>query len=290
MPVTWGEVGREDLDHIDGGTAEAAARLLAERPADAPPFLLAVGFTKPHSPFAAPAPYFERHDLARVALPEFPADDRDDLPAPALQGAALTRDLAREDWAEILRAYQACVSYVDACVGRVLEALEASPHAANTIVVFTSDHGLLLGEHGLLLKDLLFEETTACPLIVAGPGASAGRSCARLVELVDLFPTLVELCGVALPAGLEGLSFAPLLSDPERPWKRAVFTYTREGTSVRTERWRFTSWGDAGAELYDHAEDPHEFQNLAGEEGSAPVLAEMRALLEGGWRAALPGR
>lgn len=291
MPISFGVAGKDDLDHIDGGFAEAAARILRERPAEAPPFLLAVGFTRPHSPFTAPAPYFERHAAARMPLPEFPADDLDDLPDAAFQGAALARGLSDEDLARILRAYYASVSYLDACVERVLSALEDSPHAGNTIVVFTSDHGLLLGEHGLLLKDLLFEEATACPLIVYVPALGAeGRSCSGLVELVDLFPTLIELCGLPQPGKLEGTSFAPLLRDPETPWKRAVFTHTRTASSVRTDRWRFTVHGSSGMELYDLEADPHEFVNLAGVEGSAEVLAEMRALLEKGWSAAVPPR
>lgn len=167
----------------------------------------------------------------------------------------------------------------------------------NTIVVFMSDHGYHLGEHGgLQHKMSLFEESARVPLIVAAPGKKASVASPRLVEYVDLYPTLTDLCGLPLPEGLEGASFAPLLSDPNRSWKKAAFTQVVtdkkkiNGRSVRTQRWRYTEWDDGkqGVELYDQENDPKEYRNLAKDPSQEAIVAEMKQLLHAGWKAALP--
>jgi len=185
----------------------------------------------------------------------------------------------------------------------LLETLERLKLQDQTVVVFLSDHGYHLGEHGgLWHKMTVFEEASRVPLIVAAPGKQPSVS-RRLVELVDLFPTLAELCGLPKPDGLEGLSFVPLLTAPDRPWKRAAFTMvshvgsvkgatyldpTKLGRTVRTERWRYTEWFDGSAELYDHDADPYECANLASAPQQAQAMAELKQVLAGGWKAALP--
>jgi len=186
----------------------------------------------------------------------------------------------------MIRSYYASVSYMDAQLGRLLEGLERSGRAENTIVVFFGDHGWLLGEHGQWQKMSLFEESARVPLVVYAPGAKGnGKASGRTVELVDLYPTLADLAGFELPAGLEGRSLRPLLADPRAAWDKAAYTQVKRGPimgrSVRTERWRYTEWDDgrAGAELYDHDADPGEHANLAGDPRHAETIARLKPLL-----------
>jgi uncharacterized sulfatase len=289
FPLIWGVEGEELVDQIDGRVAETVAQFLEERPEDGPPLFLAVGLTKPHSPYLAPKPYMGRIDPLQIELPASPADDWGDIPKAALDGAITGRDLDPEVWKKIIQAYYACGAYMDACVGRILEGLRASGRQDRTIVVFTGDHGQLLGEHGLWFKGRLFEEALACPLLVVTPdGRGAGASCAALIELVDVFPTLVELAGLPLPEDCEGTSLVPLLTDPGRAWKRGAFSQTPGGSSLRTEEWRLNLWDSGDVELYDHRNDPGEFVNRARDADSAQSVAELRKLLEAGWRGARP--
>jgi arylsulfatase A-like enzyme len=203
----------------------------------------------------------------------------------------------------MVHGYRASTSYMDAQVGRVLDELDRLGLREKTIVVFWGDHGWQLGEHGLWCKHTDFETATRAPLIMAAPQMkSAGQRTRALVEFVDIYPTLAELAGLPPPAHLEGTSFAPLLTEPTLPWKKAAFSQFlrpgRErfvGRSVRTDRWRYTEWtseGGAavGAELYDHENDPGENHNKAGEPDAAATVKEMSALLRAGWKAAAPPR
>ena len=286
----WQEIPSGDDGLVDGAHAKAAIEWLDQRGVEKP-FFLAVGFHRPHLPLVAPAKYFDLYPFADITLPEAPVDDEADIPAPARNGAvpgyALTA--TAEQRRAAIRAYLACVSYVDAQVGRILEALARRDLAEKTIVVFASDHGWHLGEHGLWHKRSLFEESARVPLIVAAPGMKAnGQRSASLVELLDVFPTLCDLAGAPRPENLQGQSLRPLLQDARATWREAAFTQARRGPkaeiwgrSVRTARWRCTEWdeGRRGLELYDHEADPREYTNLAADPRHAAQLAELRALL-----------
>jgi uncharacterized sulfatase len=288
--LSWQEIPCSDDDLIDGGHAKLAIEWLERRDASQP-FFLAVGFHRPHLPLVAPAKYFDLYPLDAITLPAEPTDDEADIPAPARNGAvpgyALTA--TPEQRRAAIRGYWATVSYMDAQAGRVLDAIKRLGLANNTIVIFTSDHGWHLGEHGLWHKRSLFEESARVPLIVSVPGMkSRGQTSAGLVELLDLFPTLCDLTGVPPPPGLEGKSLRPLLDDPRATIHDAAFTQARRGPnaefwgrSIRTARWRCTEWdeGRNGLELYDHDADPHEYTNLADDPQHAATLAELRAQL-----------
>ena len=282
--------GGADEEQTDGIGATEAIRLL-EAHRDRP-FFIACGFYRPHCPYVAPWRYFESIPLEQVTMPPISEAWRDRVPAPALASTSpwpwfgVTETQARES----KRAYWAAIQFVDAQVGRLLDALDRLDLAANTIIVFWSDNGYHVGENGLWKKQSLYENSARVPLIIAAPGQLArGRSSPRTVELVDLYPTLADLCGLTPPANLAGRSLRPLLDDPEAAWDRPAFTQVRRGAypghSVRTERWRCTEWdgGDAGIELYDYSIDPTEQHNLAGDPACASTLAALRALIRENW-------
>jgi uncharacterized sulfatase len=197
--------------------------------------------------------------------------------------------LPAEDLRRSIRAYYAAITFMDAQVGRVLDALHQLGLTSNTIVVFWSDHGYHLGQHGQWMKMSLFEGAARVPLVIAAPGHRQGAATGRVVELLDLYPTLADLAGLPRPAHVHGRSLRPLLIDPAAPWPHAAHTQVRRGgpgaqfmgRSVRTERWRYTEWdeGRAGVELYDHATDPHERTNLASDPRYAGTIAELRTVL-----------
>lgn len=283
----WQATNNRDEDEPDGTTAPRVVQLLETHPEK--PFFMAVGFDKPHLPFVAPRKYFELYPLAQIPLPNEPANVRKGVPRAAFPWT--TGSWRNEtEHRQIVAAYYACVSFIDAQIGIVLNAIDRLGLSGKTIVCFTSDHGFHLGEHrGLWRKSTLFEESARVPLIIRMPRVRGGQLCSRVVEHIDLFPTLVQLCGLPLPPGLEGRSIEPLLADPSRPWDKVAITFlVREtllgnvlGQSLRTDRWRYTEWdqGKRGLELYNHDQDAREFVNLAKNPQYAQTVAELKALL-----------
>jgi uncharacterized sulfatase len=297
--LSWLSVAGEDDEQTDAIGAAQALGLLGLHKSE--PFFLAVGFYRPHTPYVAPAKYFDLYPADKMPIATVDANHRQGVPAPAFGSAKKEQDTMTDQQRRLARqAYYAAISFMDAQVGRLLDALDRLTLADNTIVVFFSDHGYHLGEHGLWQKMSLFEESARVPLIIYDPRVkSNGRSVARTVELVDLHPTLADLCGIKAPEGLDGWSLRSLLDDSTAAWEKPAYTQVTRGTptttgettkkeqrlimgrSVRTEHWRYTEWddGEAGRQLYDHDADPHELRNLADDPKYAERAAEMRRLL-----------
>jgi arylsulfatase A-like enzyme len=277
----WGPLDVADAEMGDARLAAWAAGVLGRE--HERPFFLAVGLYRPHLPWFVPARHFDALPADAVELPPRRADDLADVPAAgrrlALKGGEDARIEEAGLRADAVRAYLASVAFADARIAELLDALADGPNAANTVVVVTSDHGYHLGEKEHWRKSTPWEEATRVPLLVAlPPGAetAAGARCARPVSLLDVYPTLLELCTLEPREDLSGTSLLPLLVDPEAPRAAPVLTTVAEGVhSLRSERWRYVRYADGTEELYDHASDPHEWTNLAGD----PALAEVRAEL-----------
>ena len=280
------EASTGDLEHADGMAAQSAIEFL-KRNRDKP-FFLGCGFVRPHVPLVAPARYFDLYDRDAMIAPVVPENDLDDVPRVIRDYKANSRyGVTPELHKGLLEAYYASVSYMDAQVGRVLDALDELELRNNTIVIFTSDHGYLLGHHHKFQKQHLFEESTRVPFIFSVPWMKEthGKATGHITELVDVYPTVVELTGVTPPDDLQGQSLLGILSDPAtKTWNKSMaFTISRSGgESIRTTDWRYTQWGfgKKGQELFDRKTDPGEFTNLANHPGHAGKLAEMKQLLE----------
>jgi uncharacterized sulfatase len=276
----------KDEEHTDGKVANEGIKLLEENKDK--PFFIAIGFYKPHTPYVSPVKYFDQYTMGQITLPQIPGDQLKLAPDLAFASTkpwpyfGVTVDQARE----CKHAYYAAISFVDAQIGRVLDSLVRLKLWDNTVVVFWSDHGYHLGEHGLWMKQSLFEESARVPMIICSPGQkSVGKVSPRTVELVDLYPTLADLTGFTPPKNLEGFSLKPLLDDPSAVWSHPAYSQTQHGQmghSVRNERYRYTEWGGGkgGIQLYDHESDPHEFKNLAGDPKFATLQSEMKKLLD----------
>lgn len=283
--MAWLDDDGVDTDQTDGKVANAAIEMLRAHSGKDKPFFIAVGFYRPHVPLVAPRKYFAPYPVAKMRI-------ADETPASLAEVPAYTKawnpdnfGMSATQQREIIRAYSAATSFMDAQVGRVLAELRRLGLDKDTIVVFTGDHGYLLGEHGQWMKNILWDEADHVPLIIRAPGVSgAARQSPRTVELLDLYPTLTELAGLPHYQRNEGVSLVPLLKQPRAAWDHAALSQVRGGRSVRTERWRYTEWeeGRLGAQLYDHDADPKEHHNLANDPHYASVVAELKAKLPKG--------
>lgn len=285
----WVAADGDDEDQPDGQIAAEAIKIIETK--GEKPWFLAVGFHKPHDPFIAPKKYFDLYPLDKLPV-HVPPPGRTTPPEVAV-GRGFEFDFTENDKKECLRCYLACMTFMDAQLGKVLDALTRNKLWDDTVVVFVGDHGYHLGEHGWWNKNTLFELSARVPLLVYDPGMKAGgKATQSIVELVDLYPTVAELAGVKVPAGLEGVSFRTLLDDPTEKVKEAAFTQVTRpkmmGRSVRTERWRYTEWdgGKAGVELYEPAKDPAGYFNLADKTAHRAAVRQMKQVLSDGWKAA----
>ena len=278
--VRWGPLACSDDEMFDGKTANWIIAEL-EKPQESP-FFLAYGLTKPHLTWEVPQKYFDLHPIDGIELPVVKEGDLDDVPA---FGKKLAREvydasgdrnfaalggdhqniIANKQWRKAVQGYLATISFADAQIGRVLTALEKSKYAENTIIVLWGDHGWHLGEKEHWRKHALWDVSTRTPLIISVPnGLRKGKLCHRPVSLIDLYPTLIDLCGLPERDDLDGQSLNPLLKNPTQEWNRPVLmTYGFKNHAIQTERWRYIRYVDGGEELYDHSNDPNEWTNLA---------------------------
>ncbi|HEX3870227.1 MAG TPA: sulfatase [Pirellulales bacterium] len=299
----------DEADEVYGDGQLAAKAIATLEQLKGETFFLGVGFHKPHLPFNCPQKYWGLYpaDTIHVAENAYPPKD---VPAPALHTwyelrsygtVPPTGDIPLEMKLNLIRGYKACVSFIDAQIGKVLDALDRLGLADNTIVILWGDHGYHLGENDVWTKMTNFELGARAPMIISVPGQqTTGRRSRALVEYVDIYPTLAELCSLPRPSHLEGTSFVPLLADPDRTWKTAAFSqYVRvgkekfHGRSIRTDRWRYTEWKNmaeeiVGIELYDHQTDPQENVNVAGDASQEQNVSQLKQQLYAGWKAAKP--
>lgn len=283
--MDWGVFPHRDEDKGDYQVASWAIEQIEQAPKDQP-FFLAAGFFLPHVPCYATQEWFDLYPNDDSVLPLIREDDRNDtprfswylhwsLPEPRLKWVQ-----DNDQWRNLVRSYLACTSFVDAQIGRILAALDDAGLAENTIVVVWGDHGWHLGEKLITGKNTLWDDGTRVPLIFAGPGVSAGQRCQQPAELLDIYPTLIELCGVADRDDLEGISLLPQLQDAETKRDRPAITSHNQGNhGIRSERWRYIRYADGSEELYDHQADPHEWVNLASDAKYAGIIAEHREWL-----------
>ncbi|MGB0413105.1 MAG: sulfatase [Coraliomargarita sp.] len=278
----WGQYPENDADMGDYKLALDAAKMLKENYDQ--PFFMSVGFYRPHVPLLVPPKWFDLYDVEAIPLPKSPESDLTDLPPnfQSINDYALapthSEVVASGKQRSLTQAYLASISFVDHCVGIVMDALENSPHADNTIVVLWSDHGFHLGEKHHWAKRTLWEESTRVPLLFAGPGIAPGSPCAEPASLIDIYPTLIELCDLPAHTPLDGISLAPQLEDPatEREHPAIISSYYGNH-AVRTRDWRLIVYEDGAKELYDHRNDPQEYTNLASDPGHAEIVAELIA-------------
>jgi arylsulfatase A-like enzyme len=280
----WAPMDVAESEMPDYKLAAWAGELLQQR--QEKPLFLATGFFRPHIPWYVPRKYFDLYPLDEVIVPEVKEDDLGDMP-PVAREFALNQ-FSRHDllvstgnWKRAVQAYLACISFSDAMIGRLLDALDASPQRDNTVVALWSDHGYHLGEKWHWHKQGLWYRATHVPMIVRAPGVTrAGARCEAPVSLLDLYPTLTDLAGVPTPGGLDGQSLRALLTEPRTEWKRPVLTtYLKGNHAVTTARWRYIRYHDGGEELYDRRQDPNEWVNLAGRPTLEQVKAELAKAL-----------
>jgi len=277
----WAPLTVSDGETADGKAASSAIEFLQQTQAQ--PFFLALGFSRPHLGWYVPQAYFDQYPLDTLVLPEAYANDRDDLPATALDwlGNAHEACIVEQDlWPDAVQAYLASISFVDAQLGKVLDALEASAHANNTIVVLWSDNGYHLGEKFKWQKGALWERSTHIPLLVKAIGQTTQRLVPHCVSLVDLYPTLLDMCELTTVSGLAGRSIKALVDGSVNEWPHpVVITHGASNHAVRKNDWRYIRYADGSTELYDHQTDLNEWFNLSGKAEYAAVIAELQQYL-----------
>jgi arylsulfatase A-like enzyme len=306
----------DDSEHHDGKLADRAIDELINRDRSKP-FFLAVGFRKPHLPFTSPKKYWDLYDPMQIDTAKNPFKPKNYTPYSLSNYGELRnyygmpkgkKDVNLEQARHLKHGYYACVSFIDAQIGRILQELENQGLKENTIVILWGDHGWKLGEHKSWAKHTNFEIDTRAPLIISAPSIKINKHHSNaLVEFVDIYPTLTELCGLPLPDHLEGTSFVPLLKNPDRAWKKAAFSvwvaskyrYDEEiqviGYAMKTDRYRYIEWirtrtGEVKAsELYDHRNDPDENINIINDPEYTDTIEEMKKVMAAGWKGARPG-
>ncbi len=275
----WGPVQVGDEAMGDSQVTDWALKFLAEE--HDKPYFLAVGMFRPHLPWYVPQKYFDGYPLSDIVLPKVKEDDLDDVPEIGWRMARPEGDhakvLATNNWEKAVQGYLSSITYVDGQVGRLLDALDKRPDAQNTVIVLWTDHGWHLGEKLHWRKFTLWEEAGRVPMVFVVPGLTTpGTRCDRTVSLLDIYPTLADVCGLPVGGHLEGKSLKPLLQDAGAAWERPVITtHGFKNHSVRSERWRYIRYSDGTEELYDHENDPMEWTNLAGD----PQYAEVKRRL-----------
>ncbi len=292
ISMAWWDPVSEDEEHTDGMVASKAIEMINANKDK--PFFIAAGFFNPHCPYVAPKKYFDLYDINQITMQDLDEarEDLKDVPPMAIQRDSKNwpyyfKDVSTDDAKKCKLAYYASVSFVDAQVGRLLDALEKNNLLEKTIIVFWSDHGYFLGEKGLWYKRKAFERSARAPLFIVAPGTTKGQSCFKPVEMVDLYPTIVDYAGFDIPQNLDGFSLRPLITNPTAVWNHPAITQVHhapnaQGYSLRNEKWRYTEWnnGEAGKELYDHTKDPEEITNLATNPDYAAVVAELSSQLQ----------
>ena len=279
-----------DEEHTDGIVASEVIRLMEQKRGE--PFFLGAGFYKPHVPWIAPSKYFDMVPLDRLKLIPFEEWEMNIAPKWAYFTRPAHWGMTGRQRLEAMRGYYAAILFLDAQIGRLLDALKRLKLESGTTIAFWSDHGYQLGEHGQWMKQTVFEPSARSPLIIAGAGVKArGKVCGRTVEFLDIYPTLSRLCGLKdAPANLQGASLLPLLDNPGAAWDRPAISQVRrmaenkviDGHSLRTERYRYSMWdgGREGEELYDYSADPREMKNLAGNAAHDGLKAQLKGRLE----------
>lgn len=285
----WGPWPANEADAIDVRTADYVIKSLKKK--HGKPFFLAAGIFRPHMPFFAPQRFFNIYPRGDITMPKIFEKDLDDLPSGARTLLKTKKWFFRElmeieakspgTWKEAVRAYQASATFADSQVGRILDALDKSDYAENTIIVLWSDHGYHLGEKEHWEKFALWEKTNHIPFIIVAPGVTRhGTRCTRPVSLIDIYPTLIELCGLESKPELDGISLVPLLQNPDATWKRpALMTYQMGNHAVRDQRWRYIRYADGTEELYYHDNDPYEWYNVADDPKNSKIISRLKQWL-----------
>ncbi len=292
--ISWLKAVKGDEQQHDHVVATHTINLLKKHKDE--PFFIAPGFIRPHVPLVAPVRFFDMYDLDSIRLPKSIVNDRGDIPDCILEFFGANFNVTKEEHRRALRAYYACISFVDEQVGRIMSVMDSLGLRDETVVVFLSDHGFQLGEHSLWFKKFLYKESNRVPLIVSAPDfiKTKGEQCNKLVEYVDIYSTVAQLCGLEIKERKEGTSFVPLLNNPGMKWKNAVFMQTErgelDGRAVRTHKWWYNEYnnGKKGAELFNMNNDPSQFENLVHDDQYKDTVKMLKKILYEGWEAAIP--